>query len=726
MHLFSYFNNSISRRVSILAVVALVSVSFVSGVRASAGSLDRTFGNRGKAATPAPTAEVLFDTVVQPDGKIVAVGMTYPANANFDFLAYRFNADGSLDNTFGTGGRVTVEISNKTDGAMSVALQSDGKIVLGGYYSDASQQAQFAVVRLNTNGSLDTAFGTNGITRYVFAGNNGGIYNVAIQNVGGEERIIAAGYKQAGAADFATIRLLPNGQLDTTFGDAGVRITGLTGTFADNQRGLAIQNIDGQNKIVVSGYSLLNLGTSQRNDFVVIRYNENGSLDTTFDTDGIAVTQMANSAVLNSVAIQKVGGVEKIVVAGKTYRAGHGDDMAFARYNNDGTLDTTFGTGGRAYVDFTGGDDEPKKVLVTADNKIVATGFTSNGYSNGNRDFGAVRLDASGSVDRNFASCGTITSHLGFQGEIAWGSALQQDGKLIMVGETSRPPFGNVGAVVRYDTTLGAASPTSKDFDGDGRTDVAVYRPSDSGWYMNCTCSGERIVRFGQTGDIPVAADYDGDGKTDLGVFRDGTWIINRSSDGQLEFRYFGIKGDVPTVGDYDGDEKADAAIWRASEGMWWVLKTTDGQWTGQPAGGPGDKAVPADYDNDGKTDIAIYHGGEWWVDHSSTSDHSYTVTHFGAASDAALPGDFDGDGKLDLNVYRASEGTWYQQRSYDGYRWIYWGIATDEPVPADYDGDGKTDVAVFRGGTWYIMLSATNNYIGVTWGLPTDIPLTR
>jgi uncharacterized delta-60 repeat protein len=703
-----------------LAVLSLVLLSFAMATRAASGNLDRLFGDRGKAVPSSPTAQVLFDAVVQPDGKIVAAGMTYPADANFNFLAYRFNADGSLDTTFGTNGRVTVEVSNKTDGARSVALQSDGKIVLGGYYSDASQQSQFAVVRLNTDGSLDNAFGEQGIVRYVFAGNNGGIYNVAIQTVGGQERIIAAGYKQAGAADFATIRLLPSGQLDNTFGVQGVRVTGLTGTFGDNQRGLAIQQIDGQNKIVVSGYSLMNLGTSQRNDFVVIRYNEDGTPDTSFDTDGIVVTQMANDAMLNSVAIQQVDGQNKIVVAGKTYRSGHGIDFALARYNNDGSLDASFGEGGRAYVDFTGGDDEPKKVLVTPDNKIVATGFTSNNFVYLNKDFGAVRLNLGGTVDRSFASCGTITSHFGYSSEIAWGSVLQQDGKLIMVGETS-----NIATAVRY-TTGGAASPTGKDFDGDGRTDVSVFRPSDGNWYINCSCQGERGTRFGQAGDIPVAADYDGDGKTDVAVFRSGTWLINRSSDGQMSVVSFGTTGDTPAVGDYDGDEKADASVWRASEGMWYVLRSSDGQWTGQAAGGAGDRPVAADYDNDGKTDIAIYHAGQWWVDPSSTPDHGYTVTAFGAASDTPLTGDYEGDGRDDLTVFRASEGMWYQQLSTAGYKGTRWGIEGDFPVPGDYDGDRKADIAVNRAGTWYILYSSTNTYSGVSWGLQTDILAVR
>lgn len=727
MYSFSDIKLLVSRTgLTYLAVLSLVLLSFAVATRAAAGNLDRTYGDRGKAATSAPTAEILFDAVVQPDGKVVAVGNTYPADSNYSFLAYRFNADGTPDTTFGSGGRVVVDVSTKTDSARSVVLQSDGKIVLGGYYYDAAQQSQFAVVRLNTNGTLDTAFGDQGISRYAFAGNNGGINNVAIQTVGTEERIIAAGYKQAGAADFATIRLLPNGQLDTGFGVQGVRVTGLTGTFGDNQRGLAIQHIDGQNKIVVSGYSLMNLGTSQRFDFVVVRYNEDGSPDASFDTDGIVTTQWPEHATLNSVAVQKIDGIEKIVAAGKTYRSGHSDDMIFARYNNDGSLDGSFGEGGRAYVDFTGGSDEAKKVLVTPDNKILGTGFTSNGYLNGNRDFGAVRLHENGTIDRSFASCGTITSHFGYQGEVAWGSALQADGKLIMVGETSRPPFGNVGITARYNTALGAASPTAKDFDGDGRTDISVFRPSDGNWYITCSCQGERGTRFGQAGDAPVAADYDGDGKTDLAVFRAGTWLINRSSDAQLAIIHFGTAGDVPTVGDYDGDERADAAVWRASEGMWYVLRSSDGQWTGQAAGGAGDTPVAADYDNDGKTDIAIDHAGQWWIDLSSTPDHGYTVTAFGAASDTPLTGDYDGDGRDDLTVFRASEGTWYQQLSTAGYKGTRWGIDGDIPVPGDYDGDRKADIAVNRGGTWYILYSSTNTYSGVAWGLASDMPAVR
>ena len=214
----------------------------------------------------------------------------------------------------------------------------------------------------------------------------------------------------------------------------------------------------------------------------------------------------------------------------------------------------------------------------------------------------------------------------------------------------------------------------------------------------------------------PVPGDYDGDGKTDRAVWSpgEGDWNIQRSSDGGTTLRQWGAgsMNDQPVPGDYDGDGKADIAVWRPGEGNWYIQRSSDGGTTLQQwgAGSMNDKPVPGDYDGDGKADIAIWRPGEgnWYIQRSS--DGGTTLQQWGAGymNDQPVPGDYDGDGKTDIAIWRPEEGNWHIQRSSDGVTTLQqWGAGSmnDRPVPGDYDGDGKTDIAIWRPGegNWYI-----------------------
>lgn len=263
------------------------------------------------------------------------------------------------------------------------------------------------------------------------------------------------------------------------------------------------------------------------------------------------------------------------------------------------------------------------------------------------------------------------------------------------------------------------------DFDGDGKSDVSVFRPSEGTWYLVQSTAGFSARAFGANGDITVAADYDGDGKSDIAVFRpsSGYWYQLSSSTGAFTAQQFGTNGDRPVPADFDGDGKADLAVYRPAGGGWYILRSSDGAVTGQAFGIDTDKPVPGDYDGDGRADIAVFRGGGWHVLQSSNG--AYAPTQFGLGTDTPTPGDFDGDGKTDTAVFRA--GAWYFINSATNtFSGVSFGTTGDTPVPADYDGDGKLDVAVYRSGAWYILNSSNGAFVSYSFGNATDLPVPR
>jgi hypothetical protein len=269
------------------------------------------------------------------------------------------------------------------------------------------------------------------------------------------------------------------------------------------------------------------------------------------------------------------------------------------------------------------------------------------------------------------------------------------------------------------------------DFDGDGKTDVGIFRPSaGEWWYRNSSDSQVAALVFGSSTDLITPADFTGDGKTDVAVFRPstGSWFILRSEDGTFYSFPFGSNGDLPVPADYDHDSKADAAIYRPSSSLWVILRSSDGQAAFTTFGSAGDRPVPADYDGDGTADVGIWRpnggsGGEWWIQRSTAG---LLALSFGVSTDKAVAGDYTGDGKTDVAFYRPSTSEWFILRSEDFSFYAFgWGTSGDVPVPGDYDGDGKWDAGVFRPSvtTWFVNRS-TSGPLFVGFGSATDLPL--
>src|SRR5256886_2972621 len=346
--------------------------------QAADGDLDPTFGNGGKVVTDFNNStDWLSRIAVQPDGKIVAIGDTHPSHRG---ALARYNPDGTLDATFGNGGKV-ITVANVRESAAGLLILPDGKIMTCGSIDlPNSQDTSFVLLRFNSDGSVDSTFGNGGTVTTNINNDNDRAYALARQSDG---KIVAAGKRgiqfyptEQRKGNVALARYNPDGSLDATFGNGGIVVN----DFGQGLESYALEVIiqpDG--KIIIAGESSY--------EFLVARYNSDGTLDTTFGGDGFALVNFSSNWDHGRDAVLQADG--KIILVGIAEVNTPYDSFAIARVNPDGSLDQSFGNGGKIVMVDRGDLDA---AALQSDGKLIALGTSGD-------DFQLLRFNLNGSLD---------------------------------------------------------------------------------------------------------------------------------------------------------------------------------------------------------------------------------------------------------------------------------------------------------------------------------------
>lgn len=438
---------SFSPRTTGAAIFCFLLLLFIHPAAGAPGSLDLSFGSDGKVTVDFDSSADFGTGIhVLPDGKLIVTGFS-----DNDFALLRLTEDGTLDTDFGTDGKVITDVAMSPQQVRDSLVTPDQKILLGGYSS-----SNFALIRYLSDGSLDTDFGNGGVVTTSFgAGTGAAIESIARQDDG---KIVAVGtYVEHSGADndVAVARYLDDGTLDPTFGTGGLITIDMNG-FDDQFRAVIVLS---NGKIMAGGTTSTAVGTLTY-DHLLMRFLSDGSLDTTFGTDGVLIFDIRTDGDGIEALAQMSDG--SVVSAGFAYEGtavNTNRDFIAVKYKEDGTLDSDFGTNGIVAINFSNGDDDPNDILITGDDKIVIAGVA---YSSGSREnFALTRLLTNGALDPEWGNSGISLTDIGTASiDNANSIALQPDGKIVAAGKTT-PNFStpmNFG-IVRYQDVPPVYSP---------------------------------------------------------------------------------------------------------------------------------------------------------------------------------------------------------------------------------------------------------------------------
>jgi uncharacterized delta-60 repeat protein len=481
-----------------LVAVTIGSLLLLSGARAYAapGDLDPAFDSDGIATTPIGTVDQAFDVAIDSNDRVIVGGFAYNGSDR-DFALVRYNADGSLDSTFSGDGRVVTDLGGLggNEQINAIAVQPDDKIVVAGN-TYGTPDEDFAVARYNADGTLDTNFSTDGYLTTDVGQGDDSAQGVAIDGAG---NIVVAGVADATQGiDFALARYTPAGVLDTTFDGDGLLTTDVASSN-DQANDVAV---DANGKIVAVGWSTQG---PRNKDFAIARYDEDGSLDTTFSSNGIVIVNGTDKA--HAVALEPSG---DIVVGGTIYDVqSHTLEFGLARYTSDGLPDGGFGTAGtgRVSTPIGHGGAEISSLAIDGQGRIVAGGFASNSTD---RDFALALYAPDGSLETTFANGGKVLTPIGTN-DSGRGVAIDSLGRFV-VGGYAFTGSNSDFAAVRYATA--------------GYRPDAMLRKGNQGTYAgddvyDLTAKGQTVIATTKrlrTANFSIKLQDDGTGPDSLTV----------------------------------------------------------------------------------------------------------------------------------------------------------------------------------------------------------------